>query len=65
MYHHGIGKAVLSKGAMDFCGSRFFYDTGGILGCDTGTGYDAQFASPYTATFSWFQGLGLGYQLFQ
>ena len=65
MYHHGIGIAVLPKGAMEFCGSRFFYDSGCILGSDACSGHDAQFASSYAAAFSRFQGLGLGYQLLQ
>ena len=63
MYHYGIGKAVLPKGAMDFCGSRFFYDSGSILGRDACSGHNKQFASSYAAALSRFESLGLGYQL--
>ena len=59
MYHHGIGKAVFPKGAMDFCGSRFFYDAGGIQGCNTGSGHNLQNVSSYATALSCLKLLGL------
>ena len=65
MHHNGIRNAVLPKGAMDFCGSRFFYDTGRIFWCDTGSGHDAQDATPYTAALAGLKGGGFLYQPLQ
>ena len=55
MHHYGICMTVLSKGAMDFCGSRFFYDTDSILGRHTGSRHDAEIASPYATSFPWLE----------
>jgi hypothetical protein len=65
VHHYGIGMTVLSKGAMDFCGSRFYYDTGSILGRHTCSRHYAEVTSPNATTFPWFEGFGLSHQFSQ
>ena len=65
MYHHGVGKAVFPKGAMDFCGSRFFYDTGSILGHDASSGHNTKIVSSYATALPGIKLLGLCHQFLQ